>query len=400
MNEDNRTYYGEYSLGYWIQLICRREIVLPEYQRHFVWNKERVRGLIDALKSGRFVPPITLGAFYEGSGVKNLIIDGQQRLTSLLLVYIGKYPIFSKFESEEMNLATDDLVDDDTDETGFDFRKEWTFNRIVDGSADSREELAARCLDGQYEDVGVRLTNADLQNIFLGFSYIVPGSRDPKIQRAYYTREFMELNTTRAELNPLESRRSLYFWDDRYKALFEPDFCKLVIHRAAQKKGRIRCLDFVRYLSLAANYLRRGTVENIARGWEKDLEGLYFAYICSVVEQKGSDDFPMFSDLFPEGEFKDRMLTLRKTAADLHLLKEYQSIIDIDVRFFGLVYWIVLKGCRINMSMSNDLENALQFKIDAFRKDQIHARAPGIMRFLRQRIGDSCEIYGRRAICE
>lgn len=399
MKESNRTYYGEYSLGYWIKLIRSGGVVLPEYQRHFVWGKSKIIGLIDALKSGRFVPPITLGAYREENKVTNLIIDGQQRLTSLLLAYIGRCPILSKFELKEMNLATDDLVDDDAEESGFDFRREWTFNRIIDKTDNTHEELVERCSGDSYEDVGIKLSDADLRNIFLGFSYIVPGSRDPAEQQAYYTREFMELNTTRVELNPLESRRSLYFWNDKYKAFFEPEFCKVVIHRSAQK-SRIRCLDFARYLALASNYLKCGSGPEIAKGWEKNLEGLYFAYICSVVQQCETPEFPLFTDIFPDGSFKDRMLSLQKSAADMHLLKEYDSIIDLDMRFFGLVYWVVLKGCRLNSSMLNDLENALQFKIEAFRKDPVHARAPGITRLLRQRIVESCEIYEKRVINE
>lgn len=400
MDSTNRIYYGEYSLGYWLKLLCSGGIVLPEYQRHFVWSKQRVQGLIDALKCGRFVPPITLGAFRDETKVKNFIIDGQQRLTSVLLAYIGRYPILSKFEAEEMNLATDDLVDEDTDGSGFDFHRQWTFNRIIDETENAHEDLVSRCRDSRYEDVGTQLTASDLKNIFLGFSYIVPGSRDPSVQRAYYTREFMELNTTRSELNPLESRRSLYFWDDRYKTFFEPEFVKVVLHRAAPKQGRVRCLDFVRYLSLAANYLKCGVQESIAKGREKNLEGLYFEYICSVVERKETQEFPSFETVFVDGEFKERMLLLQKAAADLHLLKEYQSIIDIDVSFFGLVYWIVFKGFRLNISMMNDLENALAFKIKSFRNDPVHSRAPGIIKFLRQRIADSCEIYGKRMIHE
>ena len=37
---NNRIYYGEYSLAYWIQMILKGNIVLPEYQRTFVWNKD------------------------------------------------------------------------------------------------------------------------------------------------------------------------------------------------------------------------------------------------------------------------------------------------------------------------------------------------------------------------
>ncbi len=39
---DNRVYYGEYSLRHWINLILKNNIVLPEYQRYFVWN-EKIR---------------------------------------------------------------------------------------------------------------------------------------------------------------------------------------------------------------------------------------------------------------------------------------------------------------------------------------------------------------------
>lgn len=32
----NKVYYGEYSLKYWIELILKQNIILPEYQRTFV----------------------------------------------------------------------------------------------------------------------------------------------------------------------------------------------------------------------------------------------------------------------------------------------------------------------------------------------------------------------------
>lgn len=46
----NRIYYGEYTLRYWIDLIFKGNIVLPEYQRTFVWNKNEVVNLIQSLK--------------------------------------------------------------------------------------------------------------------------------------------------------------------------------------------------------------------------------------------------------------------------------------------------------------------------------------------------------------
>lgn len=76
---DNRVYYGEYSLQHWIDLILKKNIVLPEYQRYFVWDEKKVATLIETFKKKEFVPPITIGAFKEGGVTQNLILDGQLR---------------------------------------------------------------------------------------------------------------------------------------------------------------------------------------------------------------------------------------------------------------------------------------------------------------------------------
>lgn len=43
---ENRVYYGEYSLAYWLELILNQKITLPAYQRHFVWDEEKMNALI------------------------------------------------------------------------------------------------------------------------------------------------------------------------------------------------------------------------------------------------------------------------------------------------------------------------------------------------------------------
>ena len=90
---DNRVYYGEYSLKHWIDLILKRNIVLPEYQRFFVWDEKKVETLIKTFRSKQFVPPITIGAFKNDDNEQNLILDGQQRLTSIFLTYLGLFHI-------------------------------------------------------------------------------------------------------------------------------------------------------------------------------------------------------------------------------------------------------------------------------------------------------------------
>ena len=63
---ENRVYYGEYSLAYWLELILSRKIALPVYQRHFVWDEEKLGALLCSIKEKRFIPPVTIGMFTDG----------------------------------------------------------------------------------------------------------------------------------------------------------------------------------------------------------------------------------------------------------------------------------------------------------------------------------------------
>lgn len=85
----NRIYYGEYNLAHWIKLMLSSNIVLPEYQRLFVWKEADVINFINQVKDDQFVPTLTIGHYVENDGKQlNWILDGQQRLSSLLLAYL------------------------------------------------------------------------------------------------------------------------------------------------------------------------------------------------------------------------------------------------------------------------------------------------------------------------
>ena len=62
----SRTYYGEYSLLRWIDLLLNGNIILPEYQRCFVWNERDLYRLIESLK----------GSGYSRTGMIPRIIGG------------------------------------------------------------------------------------------------------------------------------------------------------------------------------------------------------------------------------------------------------------------------------------------------------------------------------------
>lgn len=80
-------------------------VLLPEFQRGYVWNREQVRGLmrslyrrypVGALLIWETEPSVAdVRAPATGSaGVKQLLLDGQQRVTTLYGVARGKPPVF------------------------------------------------------------------------------------------------------------------------------------------------------------------------------------------------------------------------------------------------------------------------------------------------------------------
>ena len=88
-------------------------IVLPDYQRLFVWKEEDVKNFINQVKDEQFVPTLTIGHYVDGEGNRtNLILDGQQRLSSILLAYLGLYPdkaVFKNTLNERMANENDEI---------------------------------------------------------------------------------------------------------------------------------------------------------------------------------------------------------------------------------------------------------------------------------------------------
>lgn len=85
--------------------IDSRHMALPEFQRGYVWNRDQVRGLFDSLYRRHPVGGLLVWvtesktADHRGNaplaaGVVKLLLDGQQRMTSLYGVMRGKPPEF------------------------------------------------------------------------------------------------------------------------------------------------------------------------------------------------------------------------------------------------------------------------------------------------------------------
>jgi len=88
-----------------LDMIDNGHIALPEFQRGYVWNRNQVRGIMHSLYKKHPVGSLlvwvtetdTAPARGDGMlapGVVKLLLDGQQRITSLYGIIRGKPPKF------------------------------------------------------------------------------------------------------------------------------------------------------------------------------------------------------------------------------------------------------------------------------------------------------------------
>ena len=220
---ETRVYYGEYTLRHWLNLLLTRSIVLPDYQRSFVWTENDVKQLYQSLETGQFVPPITIAHYNNGMESQNLILDGQQRLTSILLAYLGYMPIKEKFKAKEYELASGD----DSNEDEISASIEWTYKCLLEDAQNKNnlQQIIDRIsIDTRYKKIEFEIKeNKDefYDNTFMGFSFIIPNSVDTKDTQRYFSTLFRNMNYLGSKLSSLESRRSLYYMNADYANYFE-----------------------------------------------------------------------------------------------------------------------------------------------------------------------------------
>lgn len=385
---NNRIYYGEYSLAYWIQMIIKGNIVLPEYQRTFVWNKDDYTNLIDSFKEKQFIPPVTIGAYKTTNGQDNLIIDGQQRLTSVFLAYIERFPKKEAGTGNIENLVNEN--DDDSDDDEQENMIEWTFKDLL-AKGNNKGEIIAKCPQEKYEILD-HLDDDFFNKNFWGFAYIVPSTSTEEEQQKFFSTLFRNINIRGKSLYVLESRASLYFLNHQLKEWFNPEFCK-EISSSIVDKSRKSSMDFVRYVALLSQYKKKGSERGIGYGYASKMENYYETYIYSVVGNKDSIIFGKFSDIFTDKNYKPYLDEIDRLITELNYRRRFQSIIDLDLYFFGLIYFTVFEKRVLDTSRKDALEEELKNAINDIKGNGLHTKSPACLKYLRERILKSIEIY-------
>ena len=85
---DITSYPSDYTLMGLVEMFKNEDIMIPDYQRGYVWNITQASLLIESFLIGLPVPPIFL---YIDDENKNLVIDGQQRLLSIVYFFEGYF---------------------------------------------------------------------------------------------------------------------------------------------------------------------------------------------------------------------------------------------------------------------------------------------------------------------
>jgi hypothetical protein len=111
----------DYTLGNLVEYIRLGEIGLPDIQRPFVWKNAKVRDLFDSMYRGYPVGYLlfwqneladdsrTIGTDAKQKPPRLLIVDGQQRLTSLYAVVRGVPVVRENYENDHIHIAFNPL---------------------------------------------------------------------------------------------------------------------------------------------------------------------------------------------------------------------------------------------------------------------------------------------------
>jgi uncharacterized protein with ParB-like and HNH nuclease domain len=95
-----------------LHYISEGNIVIPEIQRPFVWKSVKVRDLIDSLYQGYPIgyiitwknPSVRLKNGELGGG-KQVLIDGQQRVTALMAAVLGMEVVDESYKKRRIKIA-------------------------------------------------------------------------------------------------------------------------------------------------------------------------------------------------------------------------------------------------------------------------------------------------------
>lgn len=228
-------YPADITLGGYVDLFDRKELSIPSFQRHYVWDRVRASKLVESFLLGLPVPGTFL--YKERTRPGYLVIDGQQRIMSLIRFIKGTFDD-SVFRLKNVDKKYEGKCFSDLDD------------------------------DEQFRFKGLTLRATIIQQI------------NPNDDTSVY-HVFERLNTGGVNLNPMEVRQCLSygpFIDALKKMNANADWRKLI--GMPKEDKRLRDVELVlRCVALADEWKK----------YEKPMKGFLNNYM--QVRKKSNEDY-------------------------------------------------------------------------------------------------------------
>ncbi|NLX18936.1 MAG: DUF262 domain-containing protein [Desulfobulbus sp.] len=262
----------DYDLGSLIKYIDLGEISLPDIQRPFVWKNTKVRDLFDSMyrgypvgyllfwQNGRIGTSRAIGTEHKQKPPRLVIVDGQQRLTSLYAVVKNVAVLRENFEAEQIRIAFNPL-EERFEVNDAAIRRDKTFIPSISllwSDETDLFEVVENYLDGlrsvrevtAEEDRAVKKAISKLQGL-LSFPFTAL-ELAPDVDEEAVSDVFVRINSKGTSLKQADFILTLMsvFWDKGRAAL--EDFC-----REARQPSRGRASAFNHFIEPSPDQLLR-----------------------------------------------------------------------------------------------------------------------------------------------
>lgn len=170
-----------------------KDIIIPTFQRKYVWSIKQASRLIESFMMGLPIPPVF---FFVQSDQKNLVIDGMQRLHSVFYFFEGHFG-----EADQTGKITEFKL------TGIPERSRWYGKRFIDFSDADKRKLKNTVLRTVL--VKQQHPESDSTSIYHIFERLNTGGtslQDQEIRDCIYEGEFSKLIS---ELNKYKNWRNV-----------------------------------------------------------------------------------------------------------------------------------------------------------------------------------------------
>lgn len=382
MNNKIQAYYGEYSLDHWLTLIKTGNLTLPPYQREFVWEKKFIQELAKSFNDGLFISPVIIARLKKQDGsFENIVLDGQQRLTSIVLLKENKFP-----KNKENTL--------------------WeSYDKLKDAN-DYKDE--------KYEKYG----NLDLKKHFLGFSYIFYSESDVQKQEKCFAEIFHKINSLGTALNHYQRVEALKYIFHSCQNIFASNKNK----DCFPKFNLIRLLVFlILYKNSLENegleYIKKKikSYQNMNSNSVVIKENTFNQLEYDLMYEIGREESDSDSDTF--GKLEKNNITINKLNNKLNVLIEKQKklkdligvqnktgsdsinlnlIVTSDLYLFGLVNQVVIEDRdEAELNITTDTFQQLDNLITEQDNDGGSKKQPNTLDKIYKRIEDSIDFWNQ-----